>query len=103
MKRYDHYLSADGGCEYGNMICTACNKEIVSGDFRVRLSEKHDAYQTQHRACSQQDAQWERLDAEREAAQKIAIAYKNACKEFARKWGVPDQEDFIFEDQPHEH
>ena len=103
MKRYDHYESADGGCKYGDMICTACSKEITSGDFRVRLSEKHDAYQPQHRACSEQDAQWAILDAKRKKASAKEAAYKSACEKFARRWGVPKEEDFIFEDQPHGH
>jgi hypothetical protein len=47
-------------CKRGIMLCSACGKPIVAGEFRSR--EKNDAYVNQHRMRSRDDPEWARRD-----------------------------------------
>ena len=58
------------GNRHGEMVCTACRKPIVEGDYRVR--ETLDAYLPQHRACSEQWPGWQALDGRRKQQQRAA-------------------------------
>jgi hypothetical protein len=58
-KKRWQYCSAIGG-SHGTMICTACQKKVTEGDYRVYETEE--AYHVQHRACSKFDPKWTELD-----------------------------------------
>lgn len=56
-----HWIYADArSAVYGTMICSACNKRIISGLFR--FYDSGFALISQHKACSLNDLHWNRND-----------------------------------------
>lgn len=53
--------------QIGTMQCSLCQKPIHSGDFRAYKKNQHGdwGYLVQHRACTRDDPQWAKIDAER--------------------------------------
>lgn len=76
----------------GLMICSACGKHIENGQFRYR--ETAEAYIPQHRACSEEDPNWARLDREDEKHRQKFQALEKDARDFIAKWGVVDLSDF---------
>jgi hypothetical protein len=74
------------GCTYGTMICTVCKKKITSGEFRVRETEE--AYLPQHRACSSNDPNWAKLDADKQNYINGVKERLAAFIEFKKQWNV---------------
>ncbi len=77
MKKW-YYANARCG-EIGLMVCTACQKDITSGDFRYRTTEE--AHLPQHRHCSLSDEMWIKIDEERKAR---LLKYERELKEYNR-------------------
>jgi hypothetical protein len=70
------------------MVCTACGRPIVEGQFRYRETEE--AYLPQHRACSKEDKRWTQLDSERAKREEFDRLRREAFAIYCDKFGVPD-------------
>lgn len=91
--RYSYHLAPTSS--HGLMRCAACNKHIAEGQYRVR--EKTEAYVTWHRACTDADPNWMKLDTEQHDRHVRNKAFQAACIAFRDKWGVTDLNDYIEE------
>lgn len=78
------------GHQVGLMICTACRGKIESGEFRYRETE--DAYLPQHRACSESDPEWPRLDKKRNDRLAFFARREAALQAFVNEFGAPDDD-----------
>lgn len=90
MAEYEYWHTKYGRC--GIMICCSCNKPITEGQYRVR--DTPDRFVLWHRECCKDDPEWGRIDAVAWAHEKYLQEYKQACKEFVAKWGIPGDADF---------
>lgn len=82
------WYSEAPGHRVGTMICTACRMAIESGDFRYRETDR--AYLPQHRACSEDDPRWVKLDIGRRLAADREAQRRAAFSKFVEQWGLPD-------------
>lgn len=94
-KKKDWSYLVAGNCTYGTMICTACHKKVVSGDFRKRETTK--AYLVQHRHCSKDDPKWVELDAQRVSDIISKKERLEAFIAFRDKWKVYELDEEIEE------
>jgi hypothetical protein len=93
MKKWNYTVA--GRSSYGLMKCAGCGKQITDGQFRYR--ETDDAFVTQHRACSESDANWARMDealARNTADARLKMA---AFVEFRDRWQTDALDDAIDE------
>lgn len=86
----------------GNMICGKCNKPITEGRYQSRQKSKgHDWYYlTQHEACSKEDPEWARIDADAAKHLEEHQEFVAACIEFKAKWGISELDEYIPEPKP---
>ncbi|MBK3780162.1 hypothetical protein G3A43_07815 [Paraburkholderia aspalathi] len=82
-KKRWQYCSAKGG-SHGTMICTACQKKVTEGEYRV--NETEEAYHVQHRACSKIDPKWAELDSQGDASIKSVRTRLAAYITFRDEW-----------------
>lgn len=75
------------------MRCTACQKPVSEGEFRIRETEE--AYLVQHRHCSTDDENWAKLDAvvvEGLGRMKVRLT---AYLAFREEWKADDLDESI--------
>jgi hypothetical protein len=89
MAKLWNYTDA-AGQQVSDMICTACHRKIVDGEYRFR--ETDDAYLPQHRACSAADPQWARIDDKRRQRDRFFARRKDALQAFVNEFGAPDDD-----------
>lgn len=89
-KKYKWSYSSTPGHNCGTMICTACHKKVILGEFRYR--ETSDAYLVQHRACSKDDPHWIKLDEEKNQRYESIKVRLDAFIEFKKQWNVEIEE-----------
>ncbi|AXQ68940.1 hypothetical protein HOU00_gp185 [Caulobacter phage CcrPW] len=94
---YDHQYYCDTGSRHGEMRCGGCGKPITEGPYRVyKRTKAYDWYYvTFHRACCEDDPQWAKLDAAREASLARDQRLYAAAVRFRDKWQVDDLDDLI--------
>ncbi len=74
---------------HGEMICGKCRQPITEGRYRTRQKSKGGdwGYSNQHEACSSEDPEWARIDAEQAKYLEEHRQFVAACIEFKAKWG----------------
>lgn len=105
-KKRWQYCSANGG-SHGTMICTACQKKVTEGQYRVYETEE--AYHVQHRACSKSDPKWAELDASQtnhveatRARLAAYIAFRDEWNESALNEEIEDMQSYLNAVEEHE-
>lgn len=99
-----HYRYATASnSSHGEMRCYVCGKFIEAGAYRYH--ETPNAYVTAHRACTESDPEWEKIDSRNAASEKWRRGLSEACVEFRSKWGVTELDCYIIEatGATHEH
>ncbi len=79
--------------QHGLMVCAACGRSILEGEYRVR--DTPDAYITHHRACAAADPKWAQMDREAAVRERRLQSLIAEANEFYRKWGVADLSDYL--------
>lgn len=79
--------------QVGLMRCNVCNRQIESGEYRYYETPR--SYQPQHRACTEADPVWARMDARRAEAERLFAEEKAACLAFYERWGITDLSDYL--------
>jgi hypothetical protein len=95
-KRNYHYTDA-ARAAIGIMVCSVCRKAITEGEYRY--FDNGDAYINQHRACTEDDAEWALMDRQRFEGMIWHSKFVAACIEFKAKWGVTELDDYIGDSQ----
>lgn len=97
--KYDYADASYSRC--GLMNCAACGKKIESGEFRYRMAYdkwfNDTGYVTFHRACTENDPNWKKQDAQRAANAERNSNMLKACIEFKAMWGVSELDELIDE------
>lgn len=88
------YMKAEGA-RCGIMLCSNCGKPIASGWYSVKQNPEGEYRAHLHRACSEDDLQWQVIDAHHAQQEEIKKDFIEDCKLFRDKWGIDDLDHYI--------
>lgn len=94
-KAYQWEYSNASYQKVGLMICTACRKQILTGEYRFRETEE--AYLPQHRSCCESDPAWKKSDEQEVVRKKRLFDMLIDAVAFKAKWNVDDLDELIIE------
>jgi len=94
---YGHQYQSALSSSTGTMVCAACNKAIVVGEYRSYMrSKSYDwAYVVHHRDCCADDPQWAKRDRAKGDGDKMRAAQLADAIAFRDKWDCADLDELI--------